>query len=109
MKQVRSGDHRDYGLFIASGKHIRKDREIKGAKLIDLAPTLLYFLGIGISSDMDGRILTEIFEEDYLSSHSVMYDGEIRKESDMSEPGEIYSDEEKNMLASRLKELGYME
>ncbi len=109
MKQAKSGDHRDDGLLVASGKPVRKDKEVKGAALIDLAPTILYLLGLRIPSDMDGRILTGIFEEEYLSSHSAEYDAYIRKDRDVSEPGESYSDEEKNTLAERLRELGYME
>jgi predicted AlkP superfamily phosphohydrolase/phosphomutase len=109
MKQAKSGDHRDDGLFVAAGKTIRKNKEVKGAYLIDLSPTILYLLGLRIPSDMDGRVLTGIFEEEYLSSHSVEYDTDIRKDIDISEPGESYSDEEKNILASRLRELGYME
>ena len=34
------------------------------AKIYDLAPTILHIFNVPIPSDIDGRVLTEIFKED---------------------------------------------
>lgn len=60
----QSGSHRREGIFIAYGPDIREDNEIKGAKIYDIAPTILHMFDIPISNDKDGRVLKEIFRED---------------------------------------------
>ncbi|MFA4662853.1 alkaline phosphatase family protein [Pyrococcus kukulkanii] len=56
--------HDLYGIFLAYGSRIKKGHKIKGAKIYDIAPTLLHIFGLPIPNDMDGRVLMEIFEED---------------------------------------------
>lgn len=51
------------GIFIAEGTDIAQGREIRGARIIDLAPTLLHLMNVPIPKDMDGRVLREIFKE----------------------------------------------
>jgi predicted AlkP superfamily phosphohydrolase/phosphomutase len=55
--------HQIEGIFLASGPGIKKDQKIENAKIYDLAPTILHMFGLPIPNDMDGRVLTEIFEE----------------------------------------------
>ncbi|ASJ08374.1 hypothetical protein A3L11_03650 [Thermococcus siculi] len=58
-----TGSHRLNGIFLAHGPGIRKGKRIN-AKIYDIAPTILHIFGLPIPSDMDGRVLMEIFEED---------------------------------------------
>ena len=55
-------EHRDFGIFVASGPGIRKDDLVYGARLIDVTPTLLSLFGLPMGRDMDGRVLTSIYE-----------------------------------------------
>jgi len=55
--------HFDYGIFVCSGKSIRKGVKINCVTIYDIAPTVLHILGLPIPSDMDGRVLVEIFED----------------------------------------------
>ena len=75
----RSGDpkhHSMYGIFIAQGPEIKKNKEIN-AKIIDLAPTILHIMNVPIPKDMDGRVLKEIFKKDSeLGKREVVYEGE---------------------------------
>ncbi|MBO8180930.1 MAG: alkaline phosphatase family protein [Archaeoglobus sp.] len=57
------GDHRLNGIFLAYGPGIKKGQRID-AKIYDIAPTILHIFGLPIPNDMDGGVLTEIFEED---------------------------------------------
>jgi predicted AlkP superfamily phosphohydrolase/phosphomutase/tetratricopeptide (TPR) repeat protein len=56
-------EHRDFGIFVASGQGIRQDDLIYGARLIDVTPTLLSLFGLPMGRDMDGRVLTAIYEQ----------------------------------------------
>jgi hypothetical protein len=58
------GDHKLEGIFMAYGSDIKKGQKIENTKIYDIAPTILHMFGLPIPNDMDGRVLTEIFEED---------------------------------------------
>jgi predicted AlkP superfamily phosphohydrolase/phosphomutase len=60
---VHSGIHKKEGIFIACGPDIKQGHEIQGAKIYDIAPTILHMFGLPVPDDMDGRVLTEIFRE----------------------------------------------
>jgi len=75
-----SGIHKLNGIFIAYGKDIKKNFEVKNAKIIDIAPTILHIFGVPIPDDMDGRVLTEIFEENSdLARRPIVYSNTTEK------------------------------
>jgi predicted AlkP superfamily phosphohydrolase/phosphomutase len=109
-KKAKSGDHRAHGIFVAFGEHIKKSHEIQGAELIDLAPTILQLAGLPIPSDMDGRVLTQIFEDDYLARHPVRSIESTAPDASHRLPQqEGYSLEEEDAIRERLRGLGYIE
>lgn len=55
------GNHKQMGVIIASGKHIKKGK-IENAQLIDIAPTILKLFNIQKPKDMDGKVL-DIFKD----------------------------------------------
>jgi tetratricopeptide (TPR) repeat protein len=55
--------HRPFGIFCMKGAHIRKDERIYGATLLDVTPTILTLFGLPVGEDMDGRVLSQAFEE----------------------------------------------
>ncbi|WP_456486925.1 alkaline phosphatase family protein [Candidatus Alkanophaga liquidiphilum] len=56
------GNHRkDNGTFIAWGPDIKMGFEVR-ARIYDVAPTILHIFGLPLPTDMDGRVLREIFE-----------------------------------------------
>jgi predicted AlkP superfamily phosphohydrolase/phosphomutase len=66
------GTHRRDGILIAHGKPFRKGIEVKGAQLIDMAPTILRLMGEAVPEDMDGRVLEELFAPEFLACHSIV-------------------------------------
>lgn len=60
------GTHEANGVIILQGPGIRKNKMIANARNIDIAPTVLYLLGLPLAKDMDGKMLTEIFEPEFL-------------------------------------------
>jgi len=102
-----NGFHRDNGIFIAHGKHFKRGVNLEGASIMDIAPTILYSLGLPIVEDMDGKVLKEIFTEEFLSSHPIQY--RAPSEAEKKTRGETYSAEERKKIEERLRALGYIE
>jgi predicted AlkP superfamily phosphohydrolase/phosphomutase len=104
---ANSGNHRQDGIFIAYERGIKRGEIAQGARIIDIAPTVLYLMGIPIPEDMDGRVLTEIFDETYLIDHPVQWQRQSKVEEGRLLGG-AYSDGEADEVRRRLEELGYL-
>jgi predicted AlkP superfamily phosphohydrolase/phosphomutase len=103
-----SGHHKMNGIVIVRKKGvINEDYRIRSAKIIDLAPTILYMLGIPIPKDWDGSVLQNIFEPSYLEQNQVQY-SDTEEKSEREEAESPYSEKEKKEMKQRLKDLGYM-
>ncbi len=57
-----SGEHHLDGIFIASGKGIKKNHKLKNIHLCDVMPTLLHIFGITHSKDVDGKVINDMFD-----------------------------------------------
>jgi predicted AlkP superfamily phosphohydrolase/phosphomutase len=102
-----SGVHRMDGIILAQGPHIRRNGRIEGAGIIDVAPTVLYTLGMAIPSDMDGKTLTGLFEDTYTEQTMASYTDE-RKVEDVASDEYGYSEEEEESVRLKLEALGYL-
>jgi predicted AlkP superfamily phosphohydrolase/phosphomutase len=102
-----SGVHRMDGIILAQGPHIRRNATLEGAGIIDVAPTVMYALGMPIPSDMDGKPLTGLFEETYLRQAEASYTDE-RKHEDVASDQYGYSEEEEESVRLKLEALGYL-
>jgi hypothetical protein len=67
-----SGTHADApdGLLLAIGDGVRAGATIRQASVLDVAPTILYLMGLPVARDMEGRVLTEMLDA---GSHPVTY------------------------------------
>jgi predicted AlkP superfamily phosphohydrolase/phosphomutase len=66
--------HKIDGLFLMKGPEIKKGVEINNVQIYDIVPTILHILDIPIDENIDGRVLTEIFEcESDLFNRKVNY------------------------------------
>lgn len=70
------GTHRRDGILVAHGKVFRKGIKVEGARLIDMAPTILRLLGQPVPDDMDGRVLEELFEPECLARQPIQTQSE---------------------------------
>jgi predicted AlkP superfamily phosphohydrolase/phosphomutase len=62
-----SGAHRDTGILMAAGPGVREGASIAKASIYDIAPTLLYYLGLPVGEDMDGRVIQGLFTPTFAS------------------------------------------
>jgi hypothetical protein len=63
----RSGTHADApdGFLLAVGDGIKPGASLARASVLDVAPTVLYLMGLPVARDMEGRVLTEILDESF--------------------------------------------
>jgi tetratricopeptide (TPR) repeat protein len=54
--------HRPQGVFAAAGPGFKTDELVFGARLLDVAPTVLHWFGLPVGDDMEGRVLEEAFD-----------------------------------------------
>jgi len=97
------GNHRHNGILMMKGPGIRESVPGLSPRLIDLAPTILHALGLPVPSDMDGRVLEEVFDQP-LPVHF-----EVADNSRTAEVQHDYADEETELIEQRLRGLGYVE
>jgi hypothetical protein len=64
-------------------------------------------LGEPVPDDMDGRVLTDIFDPEHLMRRPVGY--QTAMPASESEESATYSPEEGEMIRKRLQDLGYLE
>ena len=106
---VRTGDHRREGIFMASGRHIQAGGIQKDLLIQDVTPTLLYLSGCPIPESYDGRLIKELFSDEYLAQNPPEYYDDSKK-PDSPSSGEQGFDSEKEYEQARtlLENLGYM-
>jgi len=102
-----SGVHRMDGIILAQGPHIRRNAHIEGAGIIDVAPTVMYALGMPIPTDMDGKPLAALFEAAHMQQTEAAYTDE-RTYEDVASDDYGYSEEEEESVRLKLEALGYL-
>ena len=101
-----SGTHRTEGILVARGPTIRRGVEIRGANLLDIAPTVLHLAGVPVPGDFDGEPLSSMFVDSGVASglHVVSYETLIDHQHAVVNDTPI--DEE---YRERLRALGYVQ
>lgn len=101
----QTGHHNMTGILVLHGGGVDGGAVIQGARIVDLAPTALYAMGIPIPADMDGRVLVEAFTSEYRVAHQPTYtDFSSARERD----NEDYVGEDEEKVVERLRGLGYI-
>ena len=99
------GNHVMNGIFIAHGSNV-VSTELPVVEIIDIAPTVLYLLGLPVPSDMDGRVVAEIIDEEHFRQHPVQY-AEAATTTQVNVEG--YTKEEADLVREQLRALGYID
>ncbi|TVM04329.1 MAG: hypothetical protein CV087_00080 [Candidatus Brocadia sp. WS118] len=104
----KEGSHRMEGLCMVSGKVIKKGIHIRGAEIIDIAPTLLHSMGYPIPGEMDGKVLTDIFEDTFLKDNPPEFE-KAGREYQAEVETDVFNDEERQKIMADLRGLGYLD
>jgi predicted AlkP superfamily phosphohydrolase/phosphomutase len=102
----QTGHHHMQGVVVLRGPDIRQGVTLEGARLLDIAPTALYAMGLPVPRYMDGVVLVDAFKPEALAARSITFsddDGDVTRTD-----GDIYSEEDKAAVMERLRDLGYV-
>ncbi len=100
-----SGWHTLFGILIGKGAGLKRG-EIRGARLIDMLPTILYAMGLPIPRRLDGQVVEELFTAEYREAHPVEYYD--RGKGHGAEAQEEEQEEWEAEIRRRLQDLGYI-
>jgi predicted AlkP superfamily phosphohydrolase/phosphomutase len=104
-----SGDHRLNGVLLAAGNGVKKGAQARGAKLLDIAPTVLYVMGLPIPEEMDGNVITTLFEPSFLDEHPVDFAPVPAQKESAENAGRVeYSEDDEKEIRKKLEDLGYL-
>ncbi len=98
--------HAPDGIVIVSGKNIRATR-LEGVSVFDIAPTILHLMGLPLSKEMDGRVITEMIAPDFLQAHPVREIASYGARAPRR--GSQMSEESREEIEQRLRALGYLD
>jgi predicted AlkP superfamily phosphohydrolase/phosphomutase len=106
-----NGTHRPQGVFMAHGPGIVSGGVFEEYSIMDVTPTLLYSLGLPIPADMEGKVAKEAFDPDFIRSHPILTsETAAARPEDMTLKAESpFTNEEKEVIYSQLRALGYMD
>lgn len=94
------------GIFLMKGPFIKPGMELNGPHIMDIAPTVLYLMGLPVPKDMDGRVLTEVFREGFLDATPLIH----TESGGLPEwDGKGITIEEENLIKNQLRQMGYIE
>lgn len=60
------------GFLIAYGGPVQRGRHNRGS-VLDLVPTVLYFLGLPVARDMDGHARTDLFVQSFTAERPITF------------------------------------
>jgi len=101
-----TSNHTINGIFIAFGPDI-KQTKLDNASILDIAPTILYLNNIVPPTNMDGKILKQIFNKEFEPITKTNQFNSTQEQE--KSPEKYYSQEEEKIVKERLKSLGYLD
>ncbi|RMD60190.1 hypothetical protein D6833_10225 [Candidatus Parcubacteria bacterium] len=94
-------------ILVMAGKGVKKGFRLEQkAQVLDIVPTILALSSLPVGRDMDGQVLTDLIEEDFLAKHPVRFvDSYDDPDTGVGATADMESSEE---LKERLRALGYL-
>lgn len=100
------GTHTMGEIFIMKGTDVRRGVRVSNLGIMDVTPTILYYLGVPVADDTDGRVLSDLFTKSYQDANPVKY----VKAAGASAPDQegVYGGEDLEKRRKILRDLGYI-
>lgn len=102
----QTGHHHMVGVIGLKGPGVKSGLELPEASLMDLAPTILHYMGLPVPDHMDGKVLTTAFTDEFNAENPVQF-----VESDLTGGGSAdltYGPEEEALVLEKLRGMGYV-
>jgi len=97
--------HQRDGILAMWGGPVRRGEDIGTWDIADVAPTLLYLLGLPVAPDMDGKLITGAFEPAFLRDTPLHINNGYR---DIPRAAVTRDDRKDEDLEKQLRSLGYI-
>lgn len=97
------------GIFFLKGSGINPGKRINGVNIIDLAPTILYLMGIAVPDNMDGSVIREAIDPVLLNERLPEKVSAPGGQEGSGLEGSGYTKDEETNIRERLRDLGYIE
>jgi len=105
-----AGAHRPVGVFMARGPGIRAGVASPELSILDVAPTVLYSLGLEVGEDLEGAVPESIFDAGVLERQPVARRAPAAAAAVRDHaPAAALDPEQEAIVMRRLQELGYVE
>jgi predicted AlkP superfamily phosphohydrolase/phosphomutase len=106
VHEITAGHAADHhGVFLAAGPSIAPRADLTGIDIHDLAPTLLYALGLPVAEDFPGEVIEALFEARFRSRHPLRTVATWRLPVEVA-PASSEADEQ---ILEELRALGYLQ
>ncbi|WP_252698557.1 alkaline phosphatase family protein [Natronosalvus vescus] len=99
-----AASHRPEGIMLCRGPSIEPGATLRGARVVDVAPTLLHGIGKPVPTNADGRVLFDAFRPDAEPTGT-----KVERKNVTSDRNRTDVDDDFSGVEDRLKGLGYME
>jgi predicted AlkP superfamily phosphohydrolase/phosphomutase len=101
----QTGHHHLNGVLVLKGPGVRRSQTLDKASILDVAPTILNYMGLSIPRHMDGQILKQAFDDDFNHTNHAHY-----CESTLEPLAEntSYSSDEAEAMIEKLRDMGYV-
>lgn len=104
-----AGTHRPDGIFLAAGPGFRSGVSLDPLSILDVAPTVLYGLGLPIPADFEGEVPEAALDRSWARRRPSTVGPPTRTPAPFGEgPSEELGAEEEAVIMQRLKALGYV-
>jgi predicted AlkP superfamily phosphohydrolase/phosphomutase len=105
LSDTEQHHHELDGVYFVWGSQVKQGHRAGLHRCEDIAPTVLYLLGLPYAADMDGRPMLDVFDAGYVASR------ESYVVNDLSEiERELFvADEDNETLEKKLRSLGYVQ
>jgi predicted AlkP superfamily phosphohydrolase/phosphomutase len=102
-----SGTHtpNTHGIFLAAGPDVDPEADLSGIHIHDIAPTILYALGLPVAKDFTGRPRMALFDAEFRRGHPLRT---IETWGKREQGGRAKSSKADQELLDELRALGYI-
>lgn len=101
----QTGHHHMVGVLVVQGPGVRPGATTETASLLDLAPTILHYMGLEVPDYMDGRVLTELLTDDFNHGNPV---SSYAADSSRLADDAVYTADEEEAVIAKLRDMGYV-
>jgi predicted AlkP superfamily phosphohydrolase/phosphomutase len=101
----QTGHHHMVGVLALKGPGIRRGLTVERASILDLAPTILHYMGLDVPDYMDGEVLVRALTEDFNHMNPIRNSMSSGKRSS---DDAIYTHNEEEAVIAKLRDMGYV-